>query len=164
MAPRFFTPHNALADRLHDRRGLDRDAAVSRGNAAVRVLEPAILLEIDRALSELDLDRETYRASRGEAGFDLEQLYAAANTVAGLGAAAGKVQLGQAASSLCRLLVDEEGARPEAIAVHIEAMVLIQRDERLGAGLLAGLNSLGPTQTPVAASSIVATPVAKFNR
>ncbi len=65
-APRIFKPHNALADRLNDRRGMDALAATTRAQAAIRRIEPTALAEIDRSLGVLTQDLAAYRAPGGQ--------------------------------------------------------------------------------------------------
>ncbi len=139
-APRFFKPHNALADRLNDRRGVDALTATTQATAAIQRIEPIALAEVDRSLAILTQDLAAHRASDCETmTFESARIYAAADTLAGLAPAFGLPRLGEAAASLCKLISEDGNARPAAIVVHIEALILIRQGDSMGEFVLPGL-------------------------
>lgn len=149
---RIFTPHNSLAGRLNDPRGVDAATATKAADAAVTRYEPEGISEIKRALTMLAKDVAGVRSPDSTATFSLARVYAGADVIAGLSALFDRPRLGEAASSLCKLLTEQKGARPDAIAVHIDAMLMIIKDDALGKVLLPGLLDLHDIQAVAEAS------------
>lgn len=141
---RVFTPSNGLAAGLDDWRGIDSQTALRSADRFIASLAPKFLADIDGGLAVLEQARNRYRSAKGPRLFDLDSVYLRADALAGLSNLVQRPGLGKAAASLCQLIADDRGARPEAIAVHIEALLLIRKDDAVWRELAPGLERLVP--------------------
>ena len=142
---------NPLTKLVLGRGGLTKAAAAGAAEANLETIRDECIAEVDR---DFDLLRRSAAdpGIRGALGVQRE-IYAHANSIAGIAGCCGLGEMGEAAFSLCEL-VDRQivaGAwNDDAVSVHINAMSLLRgldvtltpKDRR---SMLAGLRSVALT-------------------
>ena len=148
---------NRLAKLVLKRGGLTKAAASAAAEENLAAIHDECLAEVDR---NLDLLKRSAAEPRiAETVTIQREIYAHANTIAGIAGCCGLAEMGEAAFSLCEL-VDRQIASgawsARAVTVHIDAMTLLRAQD--GAltpagrrAMIEGLRSVA-WRAPVAAS------------
>ncbi len=121
-----------LARLLAEPGGMRMVEAVAQAAQNLERVRDDCLDSIDRHLGEIE--RLCEQAGRTPSSELKDEIYRSANEIHGMAGVFGLHELGEAAFSLCELidrLQASHGWRSDAVAVHLSALRLLRRPERL---------------------------------
>lgn len=121
---------NRLAKLVLRRDGLTKAAASAAAEENLAAIHDECLAEVDRNLDMLK--RSAADPRTGEAVTIQREIYAHANTIAGIAGCCGLAEMGEAAFSLCELvdrLIASGAWSGSAVTVHMDAMTLLRAQD-----------------------------------
>lgn len=131
----FHFPRYKLARQLRKPGGKTIAAAVNDAQAGLDAIKDDCLATVDQTL--LQIDQMVERLKSTQAGHNLMALYEEANSLVGIAATSGLVEMDGAAYSLCDLIdrmTNNGRCDLEPIIVHVRALHLLRRPDQLGQG------------------------------
>ena len=118
---------NRLAKLVLKDSGLREDVAAASAEANLATIHDACVAEVDHEFDRLRRSAADPRVDRDPA--IQREIYARANSIAGLAGCCGLGEMGEAAFSLCELVdrqIAQGGWSARALTVHIDAMTLLR--------------------------------------